>query len=297
MGTLAKSETTKPPADKTLREFLETTPPGVNEVLSDLGIFDNRPGTPAGYLLTTPDIELHCDSATCGGPRTFQCVLKEPQVLRTNWDQAFLPYICRNCRATFKLFALRFRSVREKQGEALKIGELPIFGPHTPARVISLIGPDRDLFLKGRRAENQGLGIGAFGYYRRVVENQKGRIIEEIGKVAQKVGANPSTIEAFNVAASETQFSRAIDAVRGAIPEMLLIEGENPLSLLHSALSEGLHASSDEECLGIAQNIRVVLSEMADRISRALKDDQELKNAVKALIQRRAEAKPRTPPE
>jgi len=48
--------------------------------------------------------------------------------------------------------------------------------------VITLIGPDREIFLRGRRAENQGLGIGAFAYYRRVVENQKGRIITQIGK-------------------------------------------------------------------------------------------------------------------
>jgi hypothetical protein len=38
----------------------------------------------------------------------------------------------------------------------------------------------------GRRAENQGMGIGAFAYYRRVVENQKNRIIAEIKRVAEK---------------------------------------------------------------------------------------------------------------
>ena len=42
---------------------------------------------------------------------------------------------------------------------------------------MKLVGPDRDDFLKGRRCENQGLGVGAFIYYRRVVENQKNRIL------------------------------------------------------------------------------------------------------------------------
>ena len=56
----------------------------------------------------------------------------------------------------------------------------PPFGPPTPARVITLIGPDKEYYLKGRRAENQGMGIGAFSYYRRVVENQKNRIIDEV---------------------------------------------------------------------------------------------------------------------
>jgi hypothetical protein len=68
-------------------------------------------------------------------------------------------------------------------GECYKLGELPVYGPPTPARLISLIGPDREIFLKGRRCGNLGLGIGAFVYYRRVVENQKSRILDEIIKV------------------------------------------------------------------------------------------------------------------
>ena len=47
---------------------------------------------------------------------------------------------------------------------ALKFGEFPAFGPPVPPRVLSLIGPDKDLFLKGRRSEIQGLGVGAFAY-------------------------------------------------------------------------------------------------------------------------------------
>lgn len=51
--------------------------------------------------------------------------------------------------------------------------------------MISLIGPDKELYLQGRRSESRGFGIGAFSYYRRVVENQKSRIIEEIAKAAK----------------------------------------------------------------------------------------------------------------
>ena len=41
-------------------------------------------------------------------------------------------------------------------GACYKFGELPEYGPPTPARLIKLIGPDRELFLKGTRCENQG---------------------------------------------------------------------------------------------------------------------------------------------
>jgi len=52
-----------------------------------------------------------------------------------------------------------------------------------PSRLPKLVGPDQEKFNKRLRSEACGLGIGAFGYYRQVVENQKGRLIDEIIKV------------------------------------------------------------------------------------------------------------------
>jgi len=166
----------------------------------------------------------------------------------------------------------------------MKFGEVPPFGPPTPARVITLIGGEREYYLKGRRAENQGLGIAAFAYYRRVVENQKTRIIDEVLRVAQKVGAAKEIVDDLNRARTETQFSKAVEAIKHGIPQSLLIDGHNPLNLLHSALSEGLHAQSDEECLELATSIRVVLTELVERIGTALKEEKELSTAVSRLL-------------
>jgi hypothetical protein len=89
-----------------------------------------------------------------------------------------------------------------------KFGELPPYGPPTPSRLISLLGPGRDFFLKGRRCENQGLGIGAFVYYRRVVEDQKNRILKQIAKVAETVGAPPETVAALRAAQKNISSAR-----------------------------------------------------------------------------------------
>lgn len=150
---------------------------------------------------------------------------------------------------------------------------------------LSLIGPDRELFLKGWRAENHGLGIGAFGYYRRVVENQKGRLIEEIAKVAQLMGADTDTLTRFEKAKNETRFTSSVDDIKEVMPQSLLVQGQNPLSLLHNALSKGLHARTDHECLELATSIRVVLTDLAERLSQALKDDAQLKQAVSKLLE------------
>jgi hypothetical protein len=175
-------------------------------------------------------------------------------------------------------------------GWLFKFGEDPPFGPPTPARVITLIGPDREYYLKGRRAENQGMGIGAFGYYRRVVENQKNRIIDEIIRVSEKIGAPKEMLADLLAAKNETQLSRAVDAVKHGIPPVLLVNGHNPLTLLHSALSEGLHEQTDEHGLELAKSIRVVLTDLAERLANALKDQAELNAAIGTLMRTKAPA-------
>ncbi len=199
----------------------------------------------------------------------------------------YLTYECRNCCETRKIFSIVVKG-SAATGLIQKLGENPPFGPPTPPRVFKLIGEEyRELFLQGRRAENKGLGIGAYAYYRRIVEHQKGQIIEEIGKVAKKLGATPEVMKTFTDARSETQFATAIEKIKAGIPQSLLIDNHNPLTLLHTALSEGLHEQTDEECLALATSIRVVLTELADRISTALKEEASLKSAVGRLLNRK----------
>lgn len=265
-----------------LAEFLESLPPSRIIQVSNLGKYDPRLGTEG---LSTPEIQLHCDNDACNGVRYFRCENRGTALSTESYKYQFLTYRCRNCQSTTKTFAVAAHlAENEKDGEILKFGEWPPFGPPTPSRVIKLIGPDRDLFLTGRRSENQGMGIGAFVYYRRVVENQKDRIIDEIIRVSEKLSAPPESIDALKKAKEETQFSKAVETVKHAIPQGLLINGHNPLSLLHSALSEGLHAQTDEECLELATSIRVVLNELAERLGQALKDEAELNAAVSRLL-------------
>jgi hypothetical protein len=123
-----------------------------------------------------------------------------------------------------------------------------------------------------------------------VIEDQKSRIFDEIIKVCTRLSAGQSIIDELVRAKEETQFSKAVDAVKLAIPQLLFINGHNPLTLLHSALSEGLHAQTDEECLEIATSIRVVMAELAERMGQALKDEAELSTAVSRLINKKAVA-------
>jgi hypothetical protein len=268
----------------TLSNFLESVPPNTQVSLSGFA--------PSGYqywTLPVPEIRLFCSEDACDGYRFFSTDKGEFHVVPGKGEFSYVTYKCRNCLGSVKIFSLWVLVSKETpKAVIMKFGEWPEFGPPTPSRVITLIGPDRELFLKGRRSENQGLGIGAFGYYRRVVENQKNRILEQITKVSDKLGADPALLAELKAAQTETQFSKAVGSIKHGIPQTLLISGHNPLTLLHNALSEGLHSESDKECLELATSIRLVLTELADRMGQALKDEAELTQAVSRLLEVKA---------
>ena len=276
-------------------EFLEGTPPGNESSVTDLARKQQLPMGVSGrdsvtaHDLVVPEIQLHCGSDSCNGTMFFRSTKAKapPQLSADKWLFFYITYRCSNCRTTKKTFSLAARWEKgTTSGKCCKFGELPEYGPPTASRLIKLIGPDRDMFLKGRRCENQGLGIGAFGYYRRVVENQKDRILSEIIKVAKKLGATAVAVQKLEAAKAETQFSKALANVKDTIPQALMINGHNPLRLLHSALSVGLHDRDDDYCLERASSIRVVLAELSERLSQAIKDDAEIKRALSHLNQK-----------
>jgi len=275
---------------QTIAEFLESTPPNQLINISDLCTVKRTQHSSYYYEMRTPEIQLHCNHDQCSGTRFFRCVSGSGKIVKiADYEFFYVTYRCSNCQHVEKTFSLAAKVITEgkPQGECYKFGELPTYGPPISAKLIKLIGPDRDEFLKGRRCENQGLGVGAFIYYRRVVENQKNRILGEIIKVSEKIGAAADKIEKLKSAVTETQFTKALETAKDAMPESLLINGHSPILLLHSALSEGVHALSDEQCLELAGSVRVVLGELSERLSQALKDEAELTKALSTLMNKK----------
>jgi len=260
--------------------FLETCPPGSARSFKNAFTGSN----PSDL----PPLRLLCSSESCDGYRTFRA---EQGILGaggdSQWVRLVLAYKCRSCEKEQKLYFLLSQPNYVNNHvpiEIRKIGEWPPFGAWVPSRLLKIVGPDQELFLKGKRAEGQGLGIGAFGYYRRVVERQKSRLIEQIRKVGTRMSVSADVLATLEAARKETQFTKAVQLIGDAIPEQLLIKSHNPLTLIHDALSKGLHSNSDEECLQLAHDIRVLLIELVTRIDQTLADQTELDSALSRLI-------------
>ncbi len=281
-----KTTEEQPEKNYTVREFFEEIPPGQTVNINNLAKKNGSYVGDNSFLL--PDISLYCANEACEGFRWFK-IEDTHSLMAESSSHKFIYFVCKNCGKTRKVYSIWVYLNKDRtNGKLYKFGEVPEFGPPTPSKVISILGKEKDYYFKGRRSENQGLGIAAFAYYRRVVENQKNKIFSEIIKTVEKVDpANINLLAELENAKTETQFTKAVDLVKHGIPQALLIDGHNPLTLLHSALSEGLHADTDEECLEIATSIRIVLTDLVERMANAVNDTVELKSAVSRLLQRK----------
>lgn len=203
-----------------------------------------------------------------------------------NATNQFVHYVCRNCTLTMHTFAIRTEIDAEHSHcmHVVKFGQRPQFGPRTPRRFLALLGDDMAAtYLKGRQAENQGMGIAAFAYYRRVLDAKKNVLFDKIIAAAQQLRADEALINELTSAKETTRFTEATKSLRTALPPSLLINGENPLTLIHDALSDGIHNLTDDECLSRAENVRVLLVHFVEQLNSALEKDQAVLIAAAAI--------------
>ena len=255
------------------REFLESYPLNSGQLVSDYYAEDPQNNLNHRFKRLAPVLRLYCPM--CEGVRNFAGTWQGYVGSFSDYNlvNGFLQYFCKDCGRGQKTFCLKSAATKTKWvGYAIKVGEFPDAYVELPKSLKSLLGDDYELFLKGLRSEKQGLGVGAFIYYRRVVESQKGQLISEIRRVAEKLAVPKDRLETLAKAAQEKQFSRAVDVIKDAIPEALLVDSHNPLKLLHNVLSIGVHQETDESCLRAAHGARMVLADFSERLRLALED-------------------------
>ncbi|TBB75444.1 hypothetical protein ELH43_08610 [Rhizobium ruizarguesonis] len=267
------------------KHFLEKTHAGIEKVVGDVW----EPATENSIRkrkILYPSIRLHCQ--TCDGMRSYRVVFNPA----SGWSQTTMNthahYRCGDCLEDKKQYALHVELEDDGSGKIFKYGEFPTMGTPVPKRVLKLLGDaDGKLFLKGRQCENLGYGIGAFAYYRRVVENHRNDLFDEIIKVCETVGASGDLIEELKEAKKEISFMKSMEKIKSGVPQGLLIDGHNPLNALHKALSISLHNEADEDCLEYAASVRLVLSDLVERIASLRQDNKQLSQAVQRLLSKK----------
>lgn len=240
--------------------------------------------------LPSPAIQRFCDR--CGDTRTWNESRESRQRVGSRLDHKSraprdaeqpaigaviaLEYFCSDCKVESVRFIVE---VAEKY--VSKIGQLPPPSVNISSTLRGALGDYAEPYKNGLICENQGYGIGAFAYYRRIVEG----IIDELLKSIKEVA--PTTSEyhaALTKAQAGFQAKDKIDLVKDYLPESLRPDGHNPLKTLHKDLSVGIHNLDDAECLELASEIRSCLEFLTWQIAAIAQSQGYFKSSMEKLL-------------
>ena len=228
-------------AEKELAEFYEESP-----LYSWLEITAIPQGTPFRYPRA---IVLQC--GICGEKRTFKKDAFE-KTLNFNFYYAIC-YKCAYCDSFCYKYYVQFDSHNSKYR---KIGQHPRYEIEMDPDLKIFLGNDVEIYQRGLECEKLGYGIGAYVYYRRIVERNMNSLLELIIDIKKKHGEDTTEI---GKTLNSNALMRKIEAAREEMPPILKIEGMNPMKTLAGALSIRIHKGSEEECLIRAIKIRKAL--------------------------------------
>jgi hypothetical protein len=115
----------------------------------------------------------------------------------------------------------------------------------------------------------QGHGIGAYAYFRRIVEDNIYNLLQMLQEDLVTTGGNNLVLQELEKLNGNVPMSTKIDIANHALPDYLRPSGLNPLGALYGALSEGVHSHPDEVCLQksvtIEKCLKYLVSELSSR--------------------------------
>jgi hypothetical protein len=190
------------------------------------------------------------------------------QVSTLKSGTSYFEFTCVSCRKVRREYLVE-QVIEAETIRIQKYGELPR-KPLPRNRLLQrFLKEDLENYEKGVVCLSQGYGIGAFAYFRRIIEGNIQHLLELVKEDAQSLASSASVLEALAELKKESPMSDKIKIANRALPDHLKPGGLNPLGKLYQLLSAGVHNLSDEECLHKAQEMSECLvflvSELASR--------------------------------
>jgi hypothetical protein len=235
-----------------------------------------------------PKVQINMDCGKCSAVRTFLMVTEYyrgyPHInFNSGGEIILVKYMCVSCREYERTFALK---ISDNLESLTKVGQEPPWTVKVNADVSAMLGAHQSYLQRGMISESQGYGIGAFAYYRRIVEETIDSLLLDVEQLIPEAERS-----AFSAALAKTKETRVtsekIELVQDLLPAILRPDNMNPLALLHGVLSEGLHADTDERCLELAAEVREILTFLASQVAIASQSSRTFTEKMRTLLQKR----------
>lgn len=201
----------------------------------------------------------------------------------------FFNGICQSCGYRMDFLLNLFSETSFKAGELVlpttyikKIGQFPPFERNPEKEVLDyLTDEDKDNYKKALSNLAVSYGIGAFSYFRRIIENEIKRIVKDISQLEFE---NTDKVKnAWRQYEQNHQMANLIENIYEYLPRSLKEMGDNPIKLLHQQLSGGIHEYSETECLDKAKQVDILLRYVIKRVNSEKYELLEVKKAMRGL--------------
>ena len=260
------------------RKFLETYPLYRKFKLILPGTLD---------LIEKPSINMPCE--TCKSAQTFNMTNEYYHGFSCkNYPSAGTvvraEYKCSLCHKFMRYFFILLDIGRQY---VMKVGQEPPWEISMDRNLEKMLGTHSEFYKKGLTCESQGYGIGAFSYYRRIVEEIIDSLLIDIaGLIPTEQHAH--YIEALKDVKKTIVAQDKINLVKDLLPSTLRPGGINPLSILHEILSEGLHAHDDQTCLELAMDLRKPLVYLVNELISRKSEAKTFTDGMKKFLEKKA---------
>ncbi len=206
-----------------------------------------------------------------------------------------LEYRCASCNQNVIIFFVEVGETEVKVAKdkdktkywIRKVGQNPPWEIVMDGKLGSVLGSFAEMYRKGLTCESQGYGIGAYSYYRRIVEEIIDTLLDSITELIETTESKEKYTEALRGAKNKKNAEDKIQIVKDLLPPSLRPDKINPLNIIYSALSEGLHAKTDEECLELADSIRKSLVFLVNQLLTQKESKKEFTESMKKLLEKK----------
>lgn len=249
-----------------------------------------------------------CDGPDCGKETTWMRMIDPKYVDLEGSGGSFkwVWYLCGLCNkkylaVMYKETAHEQRLVKQQRGSSAitrtppsppshitvttkvqKIGQFPALSIDIPKALEKNLGDQAALYKKALISRNEGYGLGAVTYLRRVVEDKTEELIEVVAQLAESHQIGAEIVSQIRAAKEKkTTYDSKLKIASAVFPSSLMIDGINPLDVLFGLVSAGLHDLSEEQCVNIADETKSVFEYTFTRLRAEITERKEFATKVK----------------
>lgn len=237
---------------------------------------------PAVHVAVEGPQEIRRECTACGA--VLRWVSADPLVAGVG-DMTVAWFRCRNnCRSMFGVWFLV--SGTEKDGYTLtKYGQLPPPERNPTKALAAALGQDyADFWRSGMTLRNNGYGIGAVAYFRRIVEGMTNDLLERLA-VAMETGNDPpeEVAKIRTLKEAKVSFDKKMESAAKMIPGHLRPGNANPVQTIFDVVSESLHNHTDAESCDLVDALADAMTLLLAKLNAHIEETRALKEAVQKV--------------